>query len=436
MFSTVPVITEAGMTLLLRAAGGEKITLTKFQIGSGTLPAGKDPKTVTALYHVEISNIGITKVEDTEDDGYIMLQGSFDNQSHVQHDFRWTELGLIAKDENNVEYLYAYANDGDNAGTLKAANSDVVTEQTLSVIVAIGRSENVTAYILPNATYASKAEFDEHVNARNPHGMAKSDIGLGNVPNVTTNNQQPTWTIAAKLQELVSGEYLSVAFGKIAKAIKDLIAHINDRNNPHGTTYRHVGAAAASHQHSASDITSGTLPVARGGTDCSSNASLITKFGDLLKDIFAAKQHTHNATEDIAGVVPIEHGGTGTNSSEGLTSLIDGMGFSRIPPHFGTYTGDGASSRVIDLGYQPSIVIYCDETGCFADDIKGTAGGMFFRDHPQYVWDYGYSSVAKSNSIKVAEVVSNGFKIYDNGSNGHTGRRPNKKDIVYFYIAF
>lgn len=435
MFSTVPEMTEAGMTLLLRAAGGEKITFTKFQIGSGTLPSGKDPKTVTALYQSRL-NVGISKVEDTEQDGYIELQGHFDNQTDVKSDFRWTELGLFAKDEKNVEYLYAYANDGVNAGTLKASNSEVVTEQTVSVIVAIGRSGNVTAYILPNATYASKAEFDAHLAASNPHGIKKADVGLGNVPNVTTNNQQPTWTIASKLQELVSGEYLSVAFGKIAKAIKDLISHINDRNNPHGVTYRQAGAAAATHQHSATDITSGTLPVERGGTSCSTDASLISKFGDLLKDAFASKQHTHNASEDIAGVVPIEHGGTGTDSSEGLSSLIDGMGFSRIPPHFGTYTGDGATSRVIDLGFEPSIVIYCDETGCFADDIKGTAGGMFFRGHPQYVWDYGYSSVTKSDSIKIAEVVSNGFKIYDNNSNGHTGRRPNKKNIVYFYIAF
>lgn len=36
--------------------------------------------------------------------------------------------------------------------------------------------------------------------------------------------------------------------------------------NPHGTTAAQVGAAKASHVHSADDITSGTLPTSRGGT--------------------------------------------------------------------------------------------------------------------------------------------------------------------------
>lgn len=242
MFSTVPVITEAGMTLLLRAAGGEKITFTKFQIGSGSLPSGKDPKTVTALYHAELSDIGISKVEDTEDDGYIMLQGTFDNQSDVQHNFRWTELGLIAKGEDNVEYLYAYANDGDNAGTLKASNSDVVTEQTVSVIVAIGRSGNVTAYILPNATYANRAEFEAHLNDHtNSHHVTKTQVGLSEVPNVSTNDQTPTWTEATSDQLMVSGEKLSESMGKIARGLRRLWGHLTDFSNPHKVTKGQVG---------------------------------------------------------------------------------------------------------------------------------------------------------------------------------------------------
>ncbi|MCI7041692.1 MAG: hypothetical protein MR992_06130 [Lachnospiraceae bacterium] len=56
----------------------------------------------------------------------------------------------------------------------------------------------------------------------------KSEVGLGNVPNVTTNDQTPTFSQASSLSELISGEGLSVAFGKIAKAITELISHIAD----------------------------------------------------------------------------------------------------------------------------------------------------------------------------------------------------------------
>lgn len=71
---------------------------------------------------------------------------------------------------------------------------------------------------------------------------SKSDVGLGNVPNVETNNQTPTYTEATKLAKLSSGEKLSVAFGKISKAITDLISHIGNKSNPHSVTASQVGA--------------------------------------------------------------------------------------------------------------------------------------------------------------------------------------------------
>ncbi len=67
-----------------------------------------------------------------------------------------------------------------------------------------------------------------HPSGTNPHGTTKSDVGLGNVPNVTTNDQTPTFTETTSLTKLSNGEKLSVAFGKISKAITDLIDHIGD----------------------------------------------------------------------------------------------------------------------------------------------------------------------------------------------------------------
>lgn len=62
----------------------------------------------------------------------------------------------------------------------------------------------------------------------NPHNVTKSQVGLGNVPNVSTNDQTPTYTVASSNTALASGEKLSVAFGKIAKAINSLISHLSD----------------------------------------------------------------------------------------------------------------------------------------------------------------------------------------------------------------
>ena len=78
-------------------------------------------------------------------------------------------------------------------------------------------------------------------NKSNPHGVTKSQVGLGNVPNVATNDQTPTYTVASENTALTSGEKLSVAFGKIAKAISSLISHLANKSNPHGVTKAQVG---------------------------------------------------------------------------------------------------------------------------------------------------------------------------------------------------
>lgn len=71
---------------------------------------------------------------------------------------------------------------------------------------------------------------------------SKADVGLGNVPNVATNDQTPTYTAASSLTALSSGEKLSVAFGKIAKAISSLISHLSSTSNPHSVTAAQAGA--------------------------------------------------------------------------------------------------------------------------------------------------------------------------------------------------
>lgn len=82
-------------------------------------------------------------------------------------------------------------------------------------------------------------------NKSNPHEVTKAQVGLGNVPNVATNDQTPTYSSATTLTTLTSGEKLSVSMGKIMKAITDLISHIANKSNPHGVTYSQVGADAA-----------------------------------------------------------------------------------------------------------------------------------------------------------------------------------------------
>lgn len=84
--------------------------------------------------------------------------------------------------------------------------------------------DKLTETLLANWT----AAYTHISNKSNPHGVTKSQVGLGSVPNVATNDQVPTFTQATTLANLTSGEKLGVAMGKIAKAIADFIIHKAD----------------------------------------------------------------------------------------------------------------------------------------------------------------------------------------------------------------
>ena len=87
------------------------------------------------------------------------------------------------------------------------------------------------------------AIVDQHAeNQNNPHNVTAAQVGLGNVPNKSTNDLEPTFTEASALTELTNGEKLTLALGKIAKAIKELISHLGNQSNPHGVTAAQIEA--------------------------------------------------------------------------------------------------------------------------------------------------------------------------------------------------
>lgn len=84
----------------------------------------------------------------------------------------------------------------------------------------LGETEN-TAY---RGDRGKAAYEHSQKTSGNPHNVTKADVGLGNVPNVTTNNQTVTYTEEELLTPLESGETMTEAFAKLAKIVKDEIA--------------------------------------------------------------------------------------------------------------------------------------------------------------------------------------------------------------------
>lgn len=110
-------------------------------------------------------------------------------------------------------------------------------------------------------------------------------IGLERVENVSVDDACPTFTESKTNDNINSGDTASILWGKVKKHISVLITHIANKDNPHGVTTEKINAAKSVHNHSTSDINSGILSVARGGTGVSDLNSLLKK---LITD---GKQH-------------------------------------------------------------------------------------------------------------------------------------------------
>lgn len=431
MISVAPNITEAGRNLQIRAIAGETITFTRFKIGNGEL-ADTDISALVDLIN-PLVEFSINEI-DKSASGYVKLTGKFDS-TYITSDFRWRELGIFCKGEDDIEVLYAYSNDGENAGMLKANSTDVVAEQTVALVIAVGDATSVTAILSESVLYAAKTDFDAHVaDSTNPHKVTKEQVGLGNVPNVSTNNQTPTYTLPQVETELESGETMGTAFGKIAKAVKSFIAHLSDKSNPHKNTPEGIGAAKAEHTHSAADVSQGVLSVVRGGTGMSSPTigGLIKGNGTepcgIVRGMGAL--YSPSAGNPKFGTLPVNMGGTGVTS---FASLRNSLGIISI----GEYTGDSASYKFINLGYRPKFVkVVCDSY--WSEYNYPQYNGLAFDGMNAVVnTTYLYTDVSSNpgvyyHHIKIA-IVDNGFYVYYCSSSSHP--KTNYNGYKYHYIV-
>ena len=151
---------------------------------------------------------------------------------------------------------------GTPATTLTAARAHMDSKSNPHGVtktqVGLGNVDNTSDANKPVSTAQAAAikVVQDDVNVHksdtsNPHAVTKAQVGLGSVPNVPTNDQTPTYTAASAPAALASGEKLSVAFGKLAASVSALIAHLAD-GVKHITAAERTkwnGAVDAQHSH-------------------------------------------------------------------------------------------------------------------------------------------------------------------------------------------
>lgn len=332
-------LTNAGLNALLRAMSGDKIIFSSVQIGNG------DPQDVSSATGLgnPLKTLTITKI--TVNSNNATLETSFNN-SDVEAGFRLKEVGIFAQNQDDAteEILYAYGTEPEATADYIAASSGSILETQMEFSIFVGNAENISAIINESLAYATKAAFEAHVGDKgNPHGVTKEQVGLGNVPNVATNDQTPTYAEAATLTALSAGEKMSVAFGKLKKAVSSLIAHIGDKQNPHKVTAAQAGAAATNHTHSTTNITSGTLGVARGGTGKSSWAA-----NQMVYAQSASALGTIAASKYSSGLLRQRPNGAPYWGPVSVTGSYVGAG---------GYGSDNPNSLTFDDGELPNIIV-------------------------------------------------------------------------------
>ena len=94
-----------------------------------------------------------------------------------------------------------------------------------------------------------------------------------------------------------------------------------------------------SHNHNASNITSGTLAVARGGTGVTANPSMLTNLGSTTAaSVFAASPRP-----GVTGTLPIANGGTGATTATNALTNLGAMSASAVIPV--SQGGTGATDK-------------------------------------------------------------------------------------------
>ena len=156
----------------------------------------------------------------------------------------------VADGSTSAKGLVKLTNSTSSTSTTTAATPSSVKSaydlaNTANTAAGTAQTKANSAYDLANTANTTantnKTNLSTHTGKTdNPHSVTKGQVGLGNVPNVATNDQTPTYTAASSLTALTSGEKLSVAMGKLSKSVSSLISHLA-ASNPHGITKSTVG---------------------------------------------------------------------------------------------------------------------------------------------------------------------------------------------------
>lgn len=349
------VITNAGIELLKNALSGGTITVTAIKSGAGKVDVSA-LKSQTAVSSIKQSGTvqGVTKTNET-----IKIGVLFSNAG-LSAGYSMTQLGIYAKGSTGSEVLFAISQS--ITGKEVPAESAMPSWSLVhNFYIKLNNDVTMTATVDPEGyvTFETmQTALNTHTgNKSNPHSVTKSQVGLGNVPNVATNDQTPTYSDTTTLVTLSSGEKISIAFAKIKLAITTLINHLANKSNPHGVTKSQVGLGNVENKSSATirgELTKGNVTTALGYTPA--NQTDMTNAQDAITQL---NSDLNNRIEFTITSIDSKYAFTGNSYKHNGKVYINGY-FHCNSPSVGITT-----CFFVPEGFRPKIK--CG-SACYTDD--------------------------------------------------------------------
>lgn len=410
--------TKAGIEYAALTAQGKIIEFTKGKFGDG-VRSTENITELTDLIH-PLGELPISKK--SVKNSTIITTTQFSNRvgGSILPTFYLMEIGLFAKvvnadgtdDDEHPETLIGYAFDGHGDKIIGTSLSEFI----INIPLTVADVNNVTVDI-DSLVYPTLKQFEDEVNTRktedeelqnslnvhitdtsNPHGVTAEQIGLDKVPNVATNDQTPTYSQNSSLSNITSGEKLSVSFGKIMKAIADLISHIGSKSNPHSVTKSQVGLDnvpnVATNDQQPTFAESGTRSNIVSGETLSTLFGKIKKFFTDLKTVAFTGSYTDLSNKP-----------TSMQNPNSLTLTMNGSATN--------YNGASSASK---SWYAPT------SAGTAGYNlISNGSGALVWQQPPYAVCNTSGSTVAKTVSITNFKLVT-GVRVFIKFTYAHDSR--------------
>lgn len=151
------VVTRKGLQLITKLVASETaLTFTRVAIGTGKVPGGYDPGSMTGLNEYKMDG-SIASHSASGDEASVVMQIS---SIGVDTGFTITEAGLFATDPDEGEILYAYLDMSADPQYMYPENNAISKFIEMTLVVKIGEVQSVTAVINPGSL-VTKEKFDE-----------------------------------------------------------------------------------------------------------------------------------------------------------------------------------------------------------------------------------------------------------------------------------